>query len=157
MLTGHHFIAKHQAKAFPSTHRNLKDSDVLVVEDFAKKLFLFCSECHPWVALGKQPSRSAPFFIYYRSDTEMKNHSVCFISNHMTHETATVYSFQRSLIIFIKENLPQVTHVNYFSEGSCAQYKKYKNFANLCHHVLDFNLTASYSFFAIPHGKRYEQ
>ena len=46
-----------------------------------------------------------------------------------------------------------MTHVNYFSDGSGAQYKNYKNFANLCYHELDFNLTASWSFFAISHEK----
>ncbi|XP_067936855.1 mucin-like protein [Watersipora subatra] len=60
---------------------------------------------------------------------------------------------KRTLIRFIKENLLQVTHVNYFSDGSGAQYKNYKNFANLCHHELDFNLTASWSSFATSHGK----
>ena len=37
--------------------------------------------------------------------------------------------------------------------GSCAQYKNYKNFANLIFHVQDFGITAEWNFFATSHGK----
>ena len=42
---------------------------------------------------------------------------------------------------------------SYFSNGAGLQYKNYKNFANLCHHVSDFQLAAEWKFFATLHGK----
>lgn len=78
---------------------------------------------------------------------------MCMISDHMAHDTHAVYSFQKILTTYIKQNLPNVNHIEYFSEGSAAQYKNYKNFVNLCHHENDFNLTAERNFFATSHGK----
>ena len=49
--------------------------------------------------------------------------------------------------------LPQLPKIHYLSDGSCAQYKNYKNFANLIFHVQDFGITAEWNFFATSHGK----
>ena len=81
------------------------------------------------------------------------NHSICFISDHMTHDTNTVYAFQKVLMGFVKLKLQNVTHVKYFTDGSAAQYKNYKNFCNICHHEKDFGLKCDWNFFATSHGK----
>ena len=61
--------------------------------------------------------------------------------------------YKQSLLITLKENLPIVVKIFYFS-GSCAeQYKSCKNFINLCHHQQDFNVDAEWIFFATRHGK----
>ena len=49
--------------------------------------------------------------------------------------------------------LPQLPKIHYLSDGSCAQYKNYKNFANLIFHVQDFGITAEWNYFATSHGK----
>ena len=43
--------------------------------------------------------------------------------------------------------------IYYFSDGSSAQYKNFKNFANLRHHKKDFRVDAEWHFFATSHGK----
>ena len=43
--------------------------------------------------------------------------------------------------------------IHYFSDGSCAQYKNYTNFANLIFHAQDLGITAEWNFFATSHGK----
>ena len=54
---------------------------------------------------------------------------------------------------YVKLYLPQLKKILYFSDGSCSQYKNYKNFANLIFHVQDFGITAAWNFFATSHGK----
>ena len=76
------------------------------------------------------------------------------ISDHMTHDTVAVYGFVEKLLNgYVKLFLPQLQKIHYFSDGSCAQYKYYKNFANLIFHVQDFGITAEWNFFATSHGK----
>ena len=41
----------------------------------------------------------------------------------------------------------------YFSDGCAGQYKNYKNFVNLCHHLSDVGIEAFWNFFATSHGK----
>ena len=67
----------------------------------------------------------------------------------MTQDTVAVYEFVEKLINdFVNLYLLQLQKIHYFSDGSCAQYKNYKNFANLIFHVQDFRITAEWNFFA---------
>ena len=54
---------------------------------------------------------------------------------------------------YIKEWLPNVKNVEYFSDGCAGQYKNKSNFFNLCKHEVDFGLKANWTFFATSHGK----
>ena len=48
---------------------------------------------------------------------------------------------------------PLLKRIKYFTDGSGAQYKNKKNFANLSAHVQDFQLEAEWNFFASCHRK----
>ena len=86
--------------------------------------------------------------------TTPKSHSLCFISNDLKHDVDFVHVVIRETVEFIKSFLfDDVVHIHYFSDGCAAQYKNLKNFINLCHHKIDFNVDCSWSFFATSHGK----
>ena len=86
--------------------------------------------------------------------TTPKSHSLCFISNDLKHDVDFVHVVIRETVEFIKSFLfDDVVHIHYFSDGCAAQYKNLKNFKNLCHHKIDFNVDCSWSFFATSHGK----
>ena len=72
----------------------------------------------------------------------------------ISHDVAFVYMVQKKIIKVIKANLPNVKSIEYFTDGCAAQYKNYKNFANLCNHQKDFGLDAKWNFFATSHGKQ---
>ncbi len=59
-------------------------------------------------------------------------------------------TFQEDLVKKVKNLLP---HIHYLSDGCGGQYKNKFNFANLCQHYKDFNLTCEWHFFATCHGK----
>jgi hypothetical protein len=40
-----------------------------------------------------------------------------------------------------------------FTDGAPSQYKNRNNFANICHHFMDFGLEVYLNFFASSHGK----
>ncbi|HBS53685.1 MAG TPA: hypothetical protein DD806_06780 [Flavobacterium sp.] len=54
---------------------------------------------------------------------------------------------------YIKNRIPAIKKVEYFTDGCKQQYKNCKSFLNLCHHKADFGIEASSSFFATSHGK----
>ena len=56
-------------------------------------------------------------------------------------------------LAYVKEKLPHIKHITYFSDGCAGQYKNCKNFLNLCHHQADFGFSAEWHFFATSHGK----
>ena len=57
------------------------------------------------------------------------------------------------LVDYLKENLPIVINIFYFSDGCTELCKNHKNFFNLCHHWQNFNMDAEWIFFATSHGK----
>ena len=60
----------------------------------------------------------------------------------MTHNTITVYALLKTLVNdLIKTRYPFLKSISYFSDGSPAQYKNYKNFPNLIHKK-DFGMNA---------------
>lgn len=154
-LTEHHYIAKHQSAALRTQKESLRSHEAIVIGDFAENYSFFVQNAiQGWHWVNSQATLH-PFCIYYKDpENGIKHHSICVISNHMKHNTNTVYAFQsESLMKFIKENLPQVTKIKYFSDGCGGQYKNLKNFQNLCYHETDFGLQAEWNFFATSHGK----
>ena len=79
--------------------------------------------------------------------------TLCVISDDLKHDTCFVHELQRIFMLYIKENLPQIKSVVYFSDGWAGQYKSYKIFLNLCHHKLDFKIDVTWAFFATSNGK----
>ena len=61
---------------------------------------------------------------------------------------------QRELVKILKETVPTITEVEYFSDRCAAQYKNYNNMLNLCRHKENFGITQlGQVFFATSHGK----
>ena len=79
--------------------------------------------------------------------------SFCFLSDDVEHHTSFVWKLQQKLTKYIRNNFPNIKFIEYFSDGCAGQYENFKNFLNLTHHQLDFNLAALCSFFATSHGK----
>ena len=95
-----------------------------------------------------------PFVVYYTESGELHEQSYVIISDCLHHDTVAVYTFQSSLIDFLKSKFNPCPHkIIYFSDGAAAQYKNRKNFLNLCHHKSDFGIDAEWHFFATSHGK----
>ena len=75
------------------------------------------------------------------------------ISDYLKHDTVTVHCFIAKLIPDLKQVIPGLEKIKYFSDGAASQYKNYKNFVNLCFHEQDFCISAEWHFFAPSHGK----
>ena len=80
------------------------------------------------------------------------NSILCFISDDNNHDTDFVYKIQTILADYLKENLPILDKIFYFSDGCAEQYEN-RNFINLCHHQQDFNMDGEWMLFATSHGK----
>lgn len=154
-LTAHHYIAKHQAHSLRSQKENLTEFEVIAAGDFAENYsFTVQDAIQGWHWVNSQATLH-PWCLYYRdkeTDT-IKHYSLCMISNENKHDTNTVFAFQKVLTDFIKQTLPNITTVKYFTDGCTGQYKGLKNFCNIRHHKEDFDLKCEWNFFATSHGK----
>ena len=73
----------------------------------------------------------------------------------MVHDTVTVYYLlQKLLTEYVKAEFTHFHKVFYFSDGSGAQYKNFKNFTSLLLQEQNFDLKAEWHFFATSQRKK---
>jgi hypothetical protein len=157
-LTTHSYISKSQAKYLKDLKENLKSDEVIVLGDFAENYqFVIQDEIQGYHWNSSQCTLH-PIMVYYKDVAENKllSHSLCFISDDITHDVDMVYEVVSNTINFIKSFLPNIITtgtVHYFSDGCAGQYKNCKNILNQCLHYKDFSIKSTWSFFATSHGK----
>lgn len=153
-LTSHHFIAKHQSNYLKSSKESLTESKLIILLDFAENYSFVVQDAVQGFHWENSQATVHPIVVYCKtSDQEITSLSYCIISDSLRHDTVAVYVFLNKLVSQLKQKFPKVKCIQYFSDGSAAQYKNYKNFANLCHHESDLGICAEWNFFATSHGK----
>lgn len=153
-LKTHHYISKIQGQFLKNKKENLAESECIVLADFAENFtFIIQDEIQGYHWVNEQATVH-PFVLYFKNEYgKLNSHSICILSNYLEHSTAVVHAFQTKVINYIREHLPKVQKVFYFSDGSGSQYKNRYNFSNICYHKKDFDLEAEWHFFASCHGK----
>ena len=154
-LTAHSYIAISQAQYLKTRKESIDDQTAIVLGDFSENFSFVVQDEVQGYHWNKEQCTLHPVVVYTKSsdDLEIKTQCFCFISDDLNHDTGFVYAVQTILTKHLKERFPQVNFFEYFSDGCSGQYKNYKNFFNLTYHKQDFNLNASWNFFATSHGK----
>ena len=104
----------------------LKIDEVIVLGDFAENYkFVVQDEIQ-----GLQNSSQCtlhPIIVYFKHEqleNELLSHSLCYISNDLTHDVGMVYEVIPQTVAFIRNNInPRCKLVHYFSDGCAGQYK----------------------------------
>ena len=92
-LKKHHYVAKIQSQYLKETRESLDETQCLVLADFAENYsFLVQDEIQSFHWVNQQATLH-PFVYYYKADNITKCRSLCIISDHVKHDTATVYVF----------------------------------------------------------------
>lgn len=116
------------------------------IHSFAKMLYK--------VSTGKHLKQHYTHLLFITDESnEIKCLSICIISDHKEHIANTVHAFITEVMHYLKNKLPTINTIYYFSDGSSAQYKNYKNLGNLCFHQTDFGIKAEWHFFTTSYGK----
>ena len=134
-ITKHSFFAKCQANFLTAKKESLKANEVIVLGDFAENYqFLVQDEIQSY-HWSKEYCTLHPLVVYFiDGDGNIQHNSLCFISDDNNHDTNFVYKIQTILVDYLKENLPIMDKIYYFSDSCAEQYLNHKNFINMCHH-----------------------
>ncbi len=116
-LTAHHYVARNQSAHFVKCKEEIDNETCVLVSDFSENFSFII-----------QDSIQGYYWANYLT------RSMAVISNHLTHDTVSVHSFLKPVLQHLKELNPSLKKIKYFTDGSGAQYKNKKNFANLCAH-----------------------
>ena len=155
-LTTHSYIAKTQSRYLKNCKENLNQNECLILGDFAENYQYVVQDEVQSYHWSKSQCSLYTIVLYFIENKLLKHKSFCYLSEDVDHDTGFIYKTQEDITRYIKENLPDVSSVKYFSDGCAAQFKNFKIlkiFINLCHHSKDFDLNAEWVFFATSHGK----
>ena len=153
-LTSHHFIARTQSSYFKKSKEELDEETCVLVSDFSENFSFVVQDCVQGYYWMNEQATVLPFLAYMKnSDGVVTPTSMCIISDHLQHDSLAVHAFLYPIIEHIKRINTRIKKIKYFTDGSAAQYKNKKNFANICSHVDDFGLQAEWHFYASCHGK----
>ena len=108
-LTEHHFIAKKQSEFLRVKKASLKFDEAVFILDFADNYSFVAEDCAKSYHWNNAQATIHPFVLYYLNPETKEISSALFscISNHMTHNTITVFAFLKTIINYhIKTRYP---------------------------------------------------
>ena len=130
-LTSHSYIAKCQTKYLKRRKEELPHNCALVLGDFAENYtFVVQDEIQSFHYWTKLYCTLHPIVVYHKENSKLAEKSFIFIFDDLQHDTEFVFEIQRELVKILKEPVPTITEVEYFSDGCASQYKNYKNMLN---------------------------
>ena len=109
-LTEHHFNAKKQSEFLIVKKACLNFDEVVLILDFAENYSLIVQDCAQSYHWNNAQATIHSFVLYYLNleTKEISNVSLSCISDHMTHNTITVYTFLKTLI---NDHIKTIYHV----------------------------------------------
>ena len=133
---------------------NIPNNTAIILLDFAENYSFVIQDAvqgHHW---DNSQATLHPFSVCTQEEVGgLQNIPMCVVSDYLKHEMITGHAFITKVLTHLKETLPNIHKICYFSDGVASQYKNLKNFSNLCHHEDDYGLQDEWHFFATSQGK----
>lgn len=145
----HVFIKREQSKFFEQMKDNSDDKSIVVQVDYAEN---FTTEEQDAIQSAHWSTKSISIFTAH-AWCDPLNFSFALPSNNVTHNKFCINTCLDFLIGELKQYLPDLKTIIFFSDGAASQFKQRFLFRNLTRLSIDYDLNLSWSFFATSHGK----
>lgn len=122
ILKPHSFIAKQQSQFFENTKNNLKKGEVLVVLDFSENYKYVVQDALQAFHFNNTQCTIFPVVCYYIENSEVKHINLIFLSDSTQHDTAAVYTVQKMLVPYLKDQL-NAKKIIYSSDSAKQHFK----------------------------------
>lgn len=154
-LVTHDFICRKQIEYLKYRKDALKPNEAVVVCDFSENFSFVIQDEVKGYHWNQQQCTIHPFVIYFRSTENgpVENQTFTIIAESLKHDFCSVWQFQLKLFEFLKEKLPNINRLYFFSDGAGGEYKNRKNFFNIGKIKSNFGYDVTWEFFGSHHGK----
>lgn len=153
ILRPHSFISKEQGKYLNYLKENLDVSNALFLGDFAENYSFVVQDEIQSFHWNNLMCTIHPVVIYYRGAESLSHKSYAIISDDNTHDVHFVLKVIELILSDLKNNMPNLASINFFTDGCAAQYKNRKTLFNLCQLEMEYQLKLVWNFHATSHGK----
>ena len=150
MLAPHCYIAKCQTRYLEKRKEEIDDKTALVPGDFAQNYSFVVQDEIQGYHWNNSQCTLYPVVVYYKKSQDLAHISYCILSDDLDHTIHLVYVIQKKVIQDLKTRLPNITSLEYYSDGCGGQYKKRKNSQiSVC-----TSRILTWYYFATSHGKQ---
>ena len=149
----HDFIAKKQYQSYLKLKEDLPDDEAIVVGDFSENYSIPNQREIQSAYFAHRQTTIHPWVAYFKEENEVKSKSILMVSDSTKHDTVAVSTFQTRVVADVKQLVPDLRKIHYWSDGCAGQYKNCKNISNVISHREDHGVDATWSFWATSHGK----
>ncbi|CAF1513785.1 unnamed protein product [Adineta steineri] len=145
----HAFIKRKQSNFFEQMKNNSDDTSIVVQVDYAEN---FSIEEQDAIQSAHWTTKTISIFTAHASCGSLK-FSFALPSNNITHDKYCINTCLDYIINELKQYLPNLKTIMFFSDGASSQFKQRFLFRNLSILSINHNLNLSWSYFATSHGK----
>lgn len=145
----HVFIKREQSKFFEEEKSNTNNKKIVLQVDFSENYEL---KEQDEIQTAHWCSKSVSIFTAH-AWCGNNNYSFALISNNVSHDKYCVSSCLTYIINKLKQQLPLLEEISFFSDGAASQFKQRFLFRNLTRMSDKYNLLLSWHFFATSHAK----
>ena len=122
---------------------NLPENHVLVQMDFAENFTAHCADEIQSAYWNQTGISLHPVVIYFKQGQDLTHNSFVFVSAELSHNSAAVYCIMKQLASEIKQMVPLVSKVHYWTDGPTSQYRNKTIFSIVENHFRLFGFQAS--------------
>lgn len=79
--------------------------------------------------------------------------SLCLVTDDRRHDAGAVMAFVETIVRWIKENLPEIEMIHFWSDSPSSQYRNISIFSMICRHAELHGIKCTWSYFESGHGK----
>jgi hypothetical protein len=145
----HVFIKRAQSNLFERIKENTDDRKVLLQVDYAEN---FAMDQQDAIQSAHWNTNTLSIFTAH-AWCGAANYSFALASDNVTHDKYCVNVCLNNIISKLKEYLPDLEEIMFFSDGVASQFKQRYLFQNITRMMAEHDLKLSWNFFATSHGK----
>ncbi|CAF4170619.1 unnamed protein product, partial [Rotaria sordida] len=145
----HVYIKRQQSKFFEESKTNTDNKKIVIQVDFSEN---FEIKQQDEVQSAHWSSKSVSIFTAY-AWCGTNNYSFALVSNNISHDKYCVYNCITYIINKLKQQLPSLEEILFFSDGAASQFKQRYLMRNLTRMSYEYQLILSWHFFATSHAK----
>lgn len=146
----HTFIKRKQSAHFEAEKAKANGQHVVLQVDFAENYAIIQQN---EIQSGHWNHEQVTIFTgcAHVGKGDVKSYAI--VSDELVHGKYAVATFVDHIIKDLKESCPELKTISFFSDGAASQFKQRFLFENLTYFKEDYNINATWNFFATSHGK----
>ena len=151
---GHVDRVKTQYAAVRQLKENIPQDHVMLQMDFAENFSCVSADEVQSAYWNSSAVSLHPVVAYFRDDRNILNHkNFVYVSDDLGHNFGHVFTIMKNIISEIKEIVPDLKMVHYWTDSPSSQYRNKSAFYVISDHENIFGVPAIWNYFESGHGK----